>query len=198
MESFSFTGSSPRVVFGAGSIRRLPEELRRLEVKRPVIACSPTRLSLATAVRDILNTASIFPAGILDRAVVHVPVDITAASIAYAEANGADSVISVGGGSAIGLGKAICLRTQLRHICIPTTYSGSEMTAILGEVKDGRKVAMTDGRILPSTVIYDVDLTSQLQKRLTAASGLNAMAHAGTESFKSRRRGRLAADLLPS
>ena len=100
--------------------------------------------------------------------------------MAYVQNKRADCVISVGGGSAVGLGKAICFRTGLPHICIPTTYSGSEMTAILGELKDGKKVAVTDPKILPSTIIYDVTLTMQLPKHLTSVSGLNAMAHSGT------------------
>ncbi|OIW28132.1 iron-containing alcohol dehydrogenase [Coniochaeta ligniaria NRRL 30616] len=176
-ERFVFSPSAPRVVFGPGSINSLPEELRRLGVKLPIIVCSPTRASLARTVNIILETASLATAGIVDKAVVHVPINITESSMASIEANGADCVISVGGGSAVGLGKAICFRTGLPHICIPTTYSGSEMTAILGELKDGKKVAVTDPKILPSTVIYDVDLTMQLPKHLSAVSGLNAMAH---------------------
>jgi alcohol dehydrogenase class IV len=178
-EIFNFTATTPRVVFGQGSCNNLPDELRRLSSKRPLIVCSPTRVSLARTITTILETDSFTTAGTLDRAVVHVPIDITDESVAYVEANGADCVVSVGGGSAVGLGKAICFRTGLPHVCIPTTYSGSEMTAILGELRDGRKVAITDHKILPSTVIYDVDLTLQLPKQLTAVSGLNAMAHSG-------------------
>lgn len=179
-QGFVFSASTPRVVFGPGSLSNLPEELRRLGVNLPVIVCSPTRASLARTVNNILETASIHTARILDRAVVHVPSEITNTSVGHLKADGVDCVVSVGGGSAIGLGKAICFRAGLPHICIPTTYSGSEMTAILGERKDGKKVAITDPKILPSTVIYDVDLTMQLPKHLSAVSGLNAMAHSGT------------------
>lgn len=179
-DMFSFSAATPRVVFGPGAMDSLPDELGRLGVKLPIIVCSPTRVSLAGTVNGILRTASISTAGVVDRAVVHVPVDITESSVAQVEANAADCVISVGGGSAVGLGKAISFRTGLPHVCIPTTYSGSEMTAILGELKDGRKVAVTDPKILPATVIYDVDLTMQLPKHLTAVSGLNAMAHSST------------------
>lgn len=175
--SFVFTSTCPRVVFGAGKINTLPEELQQLKVGCPLIVCSHTRTSLAVTAQKILENAFISVAGILDKAVVHVPVDITEDAIVYTKAQKADSVISVGGGSAVGLAKAICYRTGLPHICIPTTYSGSEMTAILGELKDGKKVAITDPRILPSTVIYDVNLTMQLPKTLTAVSGLNALAH---------------------
>lgn len=58
------------------------------------------------------------------------------------------------------------------------------MTAILGELKDGKKVAVTDPKIMPSTVIYDVALTVDLPIQLTAVSGLNAMAHFGRFHFQ--------------
>ena len=167
-------------MFSPAGLVTLPDELRRLGVKLPVIVCSPTRASLAGTVTSVLQRACILPVGVVDKAVVHVPVDITEDSVRYVLAKGADCVISVGGGSAVGLGKAICLRTGLPHVCIPTTYSGSEMTAILGELRDGKKVAVTDQKLLPSTVIYDVTLTMELPKQLSSVSGLNAMAHAST------------------
>jgi alcohol dehydrogenase class IV len=174
---FCFSSSCPRVVFGRSGLEKLPEELRRLGVESPVIVSSPTRVNLAENVRSILQDSLITVASIIDKAIVHVPIDITEQVVDQTQSFGADSIISVGGGSAIGLGKAIAVRTGLPHICVPTTYSGSEMTAILGELKDGRKVARTDPKIMPATVIYDVDLTMQLPKTLTAVSGLNALAH---------------------
>lgn len=174
---FVFTGSWPRTVFGSDTINGIPEELHRLHVERPVIVCSPTRVSLAKLVKDILEHAGVTVLGVVDKAAVHVPVELTEESVTLTKSYGADSVISVGGGSAVGLGKAICYRMALPHVCIPTTYSGSEMTAILGELKDGKKVAVTHPKILPSTVIYDVTLTLQLPRTLTAVSALNAMAH---------------------
>jgi alcohol dehydrogenase class IV len=53
------------------------------------------------------------------------------------------------------------------------------MTPILGETQDGRKTTRSDPKILPGTVIYDVDLTMTLPKELSATSGVNAIAHAG-------------------
>jgi len=108
---------------------------------------------------------------------MHTPSAITEKALAYAESTNADSVISIGGGSTIGLGKAISIRTGLPHICIPTTYAGSEMTPILGETVDGKKVTRSDPKILPGTVIYDVDLTMTLPAGMSATSGVNAIAH---------------------
>lgn len=89
-----------------------------------------------------------------------------------------DGVVSVGGGSAIGLGEATSLRTGLPRLAIPTTYAGSEMTPILGETRNGLKRTQRDPAILPATVIFDVDLTLGLPTPLSATSGINAMAHA--------------------
>ena len=114
---------------------------------------------------------------------MHTPTHITDEAWAYASKVGADCVISFGGGSTTGLGKAISVRTGLEHISIPTTYAGSEMTPILGETADGRKMTRTDKSILPGTVIYDVDFTMTLPESLSATSGVNAIAHAGMEMY---------------
>ncbi|MCQ8780415.1 iron-containing alcohol dehydrogenase, partial [Escherichia coli] len=78
----------------------------------------------------------------------------------------------------VGLGKALSLRTGLPHIAVPTTYAGSEMTPILGETHHGVKTTRKSQDIIPDTVIYDVDLTLGLPPQVSAASGLNAIAHA--------------------
>jgi alcohol dehydrogenase class IV len=89
-----------------------------------------------------------------------------------------DGTVAIGGGSAIGLGKAIAWRKDLPQIAVPTTYAGSEMTDILGETADGAKTTRRDPKIQPETVIYDPDLTRSLPQSLAATSGINAIAHA--------------------
>ena len=86
--------------------------------------------------------------------------------------------MALGGGSTTGLGKAIALRTDLPQIVIPTTYAGSEATAIIGETKDGVKVTQRTLKVLPEVIVYDVDLNMTLPPALTATSGINAIAHA--------------------
>lgn len=108
---------------------------------------------------------------------MHSPVAVTEDALAHVVGTTVDGVVSVGGGSAVGLGKALAARTGLPHLCLPTTYSGSEMTAILGETRDGRKTTRTDPALLPRTVVYDVELTLALPPRTSAVSGLNALAH---------------------
>ncbi|KAG6834274.1 hypothetical protein H0H93_010735, partial [Arthromyces matolae] len=90
----------------------------------------------------------------------------------------ADCVVSVGGGSTIGLGKAIALRTDLPQIVIPTTYAGSEATPIIGQTENGLKTTQKTLKVLPEVIIYDVNLTLSLPPRMSVTSGINAIAHA--------------------
>ena len=69
------------------------------------------------------------------------------------------------------------------HVSIPTTYAGSEMTPILGETENGVKTTRRDKGILPTTVIYDVELTLSLPVGLSGTSGVNAIAHAGMSTL---------------
>lgn len=85
--------------------------------------------------------------------------------------------MSLGGGSTIGLGKALTIRTGGKHLAVPTTYAGSEATPVLGETVNKVKTTRSDPKILPSTIVYDVDLTLSLPQQLTYTSGINAMAH---------------------
>jgi maleylacetate reductase len=88
----------------------------------------------------------------------------------------ADGVVTLGGGSATGLGKALA-RSGLPLVALPTTYAGSEMTPIWGMTSDGRKEVGRDLRVLPKTVVYDPELTFSLPTLVSAASGMNAVAH---------------------
>jgi alcohol dehydrogenase class IV len=162
-------------VFGSGTLAALPAELARLGVHRALILSTAGRADLARTVETLIpgEVAARF-AG----ARMHTPVEVTEQALALAHQHGADCTIAIGGGSTIGLGKAIAARTDLPQVCIPTTYAGSEMTAILGETKDGVKSTRSAPEILPEVVIYDVALTLSLPAAIAGASGVNAIAHA--------------------
>ena len=177
METFEFNGSPSRVVFGIGTLRsNLLKEVTRQNLKAPLILSTPRQEQQLNLIEQLLDGKA---AGMFNEAVIHTPVHITEKALEYLKEKNADSIISIGGGSTIGLGKALAVRTGYPHICLPTTYSGTEMTSLLGETRDGVKKTRTDPKILPGTVIYDVDLTMSLPPGLTATSGVNAMAHAG-------------------
>lgn len=175
MDSFVYNSNPQRVVFGQGTIQKLPEELSRLGASRPLLLSTPEQAREAEKLSGILGGQI---AGVFSQAQMHTPTDVTQRACELASSSSADALVSIGGGSTTGLGKAISIRSGLPHISIPTTYAGSEATPILGETSKGRKETRSDPKILPATVIYDVDLSLTLPAGLTATSGVNAMAHA--------------------
>ncbi|KAH8738394.1 hypothetical protein BGZ61DRAFT_526374 [Ilyonectria robusta] len=175
MDAFEYNANPSRVVFGSGTIAKLPEVLSKLKLSRPLLLSTPYQTQQANDVEKLLQGQI---AGLFSEATMHTPLDVTERAVEFAKSKGADSVVSIGGGSTIGLGKAISFRTGLHHIAIPTTYAGSEVTPILGETADGLKQTRSDPSILPGTVIYDVNLTLTLPASLSATSGINAIAHA--------------------
>lgn len=195
---FVFPGLTTRVVFGHGTLAQLPGEVARLGRSRALVLSTPGREEAARALADRLGPAA---AGVFAGAAMHTPVEVTEEAVAAFRALGADCVVSLGGGSAIGLGKAIALRTGADQVVIPTTYAGSEMTDILGETAGGEKTTRRDPAIRPEVVVYDVDLTLTLPPALTVTSALNAIAHAMESLYAPDRNPvteALARDALPA
>jgi alcohol dehydrogenase class IV len=164
-----------RVVFGAGTRRRIADEARLGRVDRAMVISTPEQADSANELADLLGECCALR---FTRARMHTPVTVTEEAVALAAQHGIDGLVSVGGGSAIGLSKAIALRTDLLQVVVPTTYSGSEMTDIVGQASGGNKETMRDPRILPEVVIYDVELTLTLPPVASVASAANAIAHA--------------------
>ena len=106
MNAFEYNANPGRVVFGSGSQKKLPDEVKRQSKSKPLILCTPEQVKHATDVANILDNASIKPAGIYTKATMHTPTHITDDALDHAKECGADCVVSVGGGSTIGLGKA--------------------------------------------------------------------------------------------
>lgn len=152
--SFEYHAKPCRVLFGSGSIQKLPEEVKRLGKVKPLLLSGPRQSDRMKPLEAVLEHASITPAGTFANATMHTPIHVTEEALKYAIDTGADILVSFGGGSAIGLGKALSVRTGLKHICVPTTYAGSEMTSVLGETVDKKKTTRSDDKILPYAVIY--------------------------------------------
>ncbi|MEQ1736134.1 MAG: maleylacetate reductase, partial [Rhodoglobus sp.] len=112
-----------------------------------------------------------------DEVAQHVPIAVAERARVAADAQSVDLLISVGGGSTTGLAKAVALTTGLPIIAVPTTYAGSEATNVWGLTEEARKTVGVDPRVLPSTVVYDAQLTLTLPIEMSVASGLNAIAH---------------------
>jgi maleylacetate reductase len=164
-----------RVVFGAGRFAEVGEEVARLELARVVVVTTPGRAALGERAAGLLGERC---AGVLADAVEHVPAEVADAGVARARELGADGCVAVGGGSAIGLGKAIARDTGVPLIAVPTTYSGSEMTPVWGRTEDGVKTTGRDERVRPAVVVYDPELTTSLPVAVSVTSAGNALAHA--------------------
>jgi len=175
MTPFVYQANAARVVFGPGSLQQLPQEIERLGARRALILATPEQAALAARVARALDGRA---AGVFAEAVMHVPIATARAAREEARRLDADCAVAVGGGSTVGLGKAIALESGLPILAVPTTYAGSEMTPIYGLTEDGLKKTGRDPRVLPRTVVYDPELTLSLPWALTVTSGINAMAHA--------------------
>jgi maleylacetate reductase len=173
--SFVHESSRQRVVFGVGTLAMVGAELDRLGASRALVLSTRGHGGLAEQVAALLGSRS---AGVFRGAVEHTPVEVTGKALEVASAVHADVVVSVGGGSTTGLGKAVSSRLRISHLVVPTTYAGSELTAVLGETAGGEKITRSAPHILPDAVIYDVELTVMLPWPITVTSAANAMAHA--------------------
>lgn len=175
MRAFTYAGRPNRVVFGAGTLSRLREEVHRLGAARALVLSTPGRAGLAGRAREALGASA---AGEFTGAAPHTPVEVTEEAVRAARELGADCLVAVGGGSTTGLAKAVSVRTGLPQVVVATTYAGSEVTPVLGETEDGVKTTRSAPEILPDTVLYDVDLTLDLPVPVSVTSGVNALAHA--------------------
>jgi maleylacetate reductase len=160
------------VVFGAGTVRNLAAEVASLGAKRVLLVSTPGRVQMVKGVATGVPVAGVF-----DRAIMHTPVEAVEQARKLAASLDADCCVAVGGGSTIGFGKAIALTSGLPVVAVPTTYSGSEMTTMWGISEGGMKRTGRDPKVLPKIAIYDPELTLGLPAAVSAASGMNAIAH---------------------
>ena len=169
--------ASCRVLFGPGSLARVPDESRRL-------GCAAVLLIAATSAKphadELAAALGARLAARIDGVVPHVPEQAAAEALRLATEVGADGLVSVGGGSATGLAKAVARTTRAPILAVPTTYAGSEMTPVWGITAGGRKTTGSDPAVRPRTVVYDPRLTVSMPPGVTASSGMNAAAHCVT------------------
>jgi alcohol dehydrogenase class IV len=175
VHEFRYEALPSQVLFGSGTLNRLPEETSRLQLERVLIVSTPGHLATVERVMSLLGGVAV---SVFANAAMHTPAEITDAALVQARNLEVQGIVAIGGGSAIGLSKALALRTDWPQIVIPTTYAGSEATPVLGETSQGIKQTQRSLKVLPESIIYDVDLTLRLPVPISMASGLNAMAHA--------------------
>ncbi|HKA82142.1 MAG TPA: maleylacetate reductase [Xanthobacteraceae bacterium] len=173
--SFVHDLPSQRVVFAPGALVRVAEEAERLGLARALVIATPGS-GVRLGKRIVENLAG-RAAGLHAQAVMHVPKPVADAGLAAAREAKADGLVAAGGGAAIGLAKIIARDLGLPILAVPTTYSGSEATAIWGLSDGERKFTGKDMRVLPRTIVYDPELTLALPAATSAASAMNAIAH---------------------
>jgi maleylacetate reductase len=172
---FVHDAPAQRIVFAAGALTRIRDETDALHLARALVVTTPgSGTRLGEKVMSLLGDRA---AGLHAGAVIHVPRRVAEAGLAALRDVNADGIVTVGGGSAIGLAKYIARETGKPIIAVPTTYSGSEVTPIWGLSEGDRKTTGRDIRVLPRTIIYDPDLMRSLPPAVVAASAMNAMAH---------------------
>jgi alcohol dehydrogenase class IV len=173
MRDFVYDALPGRVVFGVGALDRVGEEVDRLGGRRVLLVTDPNTKAIADRVAEQLGSRL---AAVVADVRQHVPDHLAAAARRRAAEVDADTLVTVGGGSATGLAKAVAIEGGTPIVAVPTTYAGSEMTPIYG-ITGEHKQTGRDLRALPKVVVYDPALTVGLPPEVTAASGFNALAH---------------------
>jgi alcohol dehydrogenase class IV len=200
MNEFRYTSAAQEVIFGAGSLATLGEAVAGFGWQRLLLCTSPSQRRNGT-VTQIETLLAGRLAATFDAVMPHVQERQAAQVLRLAETVEADAVIGLGGGSPIGMAKAVSMRLEAKRtgvevagarypteqpllptIAVPTTYAGSEMTPTYGithEMEDGtsRKMTVRDEKVTPKLVVYDPRLTLDLPPGVTAATGINALAH---------------------
>ncbi len=192
-DTWTHTGYAQQVLFGAGAVQRLPDLVRQLGVPRVLFVTTAARAESADGamVQQLLGRAlaSTF-AGVRS----HVPAPLVQEAVRQARRDAIDAVVSFGGGSCADLGKAVCWFTEqaqgtpgatwadrpvLPHVSIPTTYSGAELTPFFGmtDPATGQKSGAGGPTTAPIAAIYDPALTLSTPARVSAETGMNALAH---------------------
>lgn len=172
MGPFTHRSRDQRIVFGVGARSSIADELDGLSASRVLVV---TGGSAAVAARAIVETVRHRVVGTFEEVVQHVPEELARRVTEAARDSGASHLLSVGGGSATGLAKAVAVELDTPILAVPTTYSGSEMTPIWAVTGETKRTG-TDDRALPATVVYDPELTVDLPVRVSGASGMNAVA----------------------
>ena len=204
-----------RVRHGLGSVKQLPALMSELDRSRAFIVCGRTVASgsILQSVRDALGNRIV---GTFNRITAHAPSSDVSAAAELFDASGADTIVSVGGGSAIDGGKGIALLKAtggtfgayeidfaakgmrraampppgIAHIAVPTTAGSSSdvmPTAGLRDPVRRRKMLFWDRHMVPDATVLDPELAIHADPELTAATGMTAMARC-VESFYARTR----------
>jgi 4-hydroxybutyrate dehydrogenase len=196
-----------QIQFEFGAVRLLASECERVGIRRPLVV-TDAGVRAAGVLQKALGALADLPVTVFDQ----TPPNPTEASVRAAhevwKASGCDGLIAVGGGSSIDLAKGLAIMSThpgpltayatiergspkitsqaAPLIAVPTTAgTGSEVArGAIVIVDDGRKLGFHSWNLMPKAAILDPELTLGLPPMLTAATGMDAIAHC-METFMS-------------
>jgi aldehyde dehydrogenase (NAD+) len=195
--AFNYIGPT-KIVYGVGASKDVEIEMGILGGTKAVLVTDGgiIKAGLIDHITKALGSRCI---GVFSDIPQDTGVEVVDAGAAFAKKNGADIVISVGGGSVIDTAKGMCIliteggklrdfngiqlltRPQVPHIVIPTTAgTGSEVTSavVIMDKEMGQKRLLVENYNIPRLAILDPKMTEKLPKLLTASTGMDAMTHA--------------------
>jgi maleylacetate reductase len=201
--SWTHTGYAQRLHFGLDGMDRADAVVKEAGGRRVMLVTTKGRRESEAGER-LARTLGRMLASVFDGVVSHVPTSAVQTAVRQAQSVGVDAVVSFGGGSCADLGKAVCFfveqqagmpgasyadRPSVAHVAIPTTYSGAELTPFFGMTDQAtrRKSGAGGPTIAPLAAIYDPVVTLDTPARVSAETGMNALAH-GVEAACSPER----------
>ncbi|MEO7371333.1 MAG: maleylacetate reductase, partial [Ilumatobacteraceae bacterium] len=174
MNPFTYDQLPARIVFGAGRLSEVGDEVERLGGRRVMLISDGAAAAPASLVTGQLGSRLALA---WDDVAQHVPVELAERAREAATEASIDCIVCIGGGSSTGLAKALALSHAVPIVAVPTTYAGSEQTSIYGLTGGRRKETGKNAIVQPKTVVYDAELTIGLPTRITGPSAFNALAH---------------------
>lgn len=188
--------------FGAGAISVIPGEITGRDFKKVLFVTDPDliKAGVATKVEDVIKNAGI-AYEVFSQVKQNPTIENVQAGVAAFKAAGADSIVAVGGGSAIDTSKAIGIIVNnpefgdvrslegvaptkypaVPIIAVPTTAgTAAEVTInyVITDVEKRRKFVCVDPHDIPVLAVVDSELMSSMPKGLKAATGMDALTHA--------------------
>jgi len=203
MVDWSHTGYAQQIVFGDGALGQVAELLKSIGVRRVLLVTTSGRAASDDGGR-VTQAIGRSLESTFAEVTSHVPTPMVQAAVMQARRDGIDGIVSFGGGSAADTAKAVCFFTEqergtpgssfadrpvLPHVSITTTYSGAELTPFFGmtDPSTGTKSGAGGPTIAPLVAIYDPGLTRSTPARVSAETGMNALAHCVEAVWSPRR-----------
>lgn len=197
------TGYAQQLHFGAGAVDRLGDVLKALGARRAMLITTAGRFQSEEGARVRAAMGRIHASSFAE-ALAHVPTNVVRDAGLEARRDAIDAVVSFGGGSCADLAKAVVYfneqesgtpgasyadRPSLVHVSVPTTYSGAELTPFFGMTDPATKQKQGAGgpTIAPLAAVYDPELTLATPARVSAETGMNALAHCVEAAWSTTR-----------